>query len=227
MVALKGVLFDAGGTLVQVHTDRLADELRTRGADPGDLSDAFWRTLVGLDAELGTAGIEFTAWYPRFLKGFAEASALPEDLVAEAWRAADERQHLWDDPISGAHEALTRLGEAGLRLGVVSNSDGRVEAALRRAALADFFEVIVDSGVVGVAKPDPRIFDFALGPLELAPEETWYLGDTVMYDAAAADAAGLTSWVIDHRGLHTVAHPRRVATLGEFADAAIAAAKAG
>jgi hypothetical protein len=40
----------------------------------------------------------------------------------------------------------------------------------------------------------------------------------VTYDMAAADAAGLLGWVIDHRGLHTVDHPRRVASLAEFAD---------
>lgn len=221
---LKGVLFDAGGTLLQVHSDRLADELRARGAEPGDLSGAFWRTLVLLDAELGPSKVEPGDWYPRFLERLAEHSALPAEVVAAAWKAADERQHLWDEPIPGAHECLTRLAEAGLRLGVVSNSDGRVGSALARANLAEFFDVIVDSGVVGVAKPDPRIFDHALPALGLAPADTWYLGDTVLYDAAAADAAGLTSWVIDHRGLHTVEHPRRVTSLAEFADAATHAA---
>lgn len=225
MSALKGVLFDAGGTLVQVHADRLADELRARGADPRDLSDAFWRTLVLMDAQVGPDGEEPAGWYDRFLATMAAHSALPADLVAEAWRAADERQHLWDDPIPGAHECVTRLREAGLKVGVVSNSDGRVEAALARAGLAELFEVIVDSGVVGVAKPDPAIFAHALEPLGLAPHETWYIGDTLTFDAAGADAAGLQSWIIDHRGLHTAPHPRRVRTLADFADAAIAAAR--
>jgi putative hydrolase of the HAD superfamily len=83
--------------------------------------------------------------------------------------------------------------------------------------------VIVDSTLVVVHKPDPAIFTHALEPLGVEPEQAWYLGDTVAYDAAAADAAGLTSWVIDHRGLHTVEHPRRVRTLDEFAAAALAA----
>jgi hypothetical protein len=43
----------------------------------------------------------------------------------------------------------------------------------------------------------------------------------VVFDVAGADAAGLTSWIIDHRGLHTVPHPRRVSTLTEFADLAL------
>jgi len=61
-----------------------------------------------------------------------------------------------------------------------------------------------------------------LEPLGLRPEHAWYLGDTVHYDAAGAEAAGLTAWVIDHGGTHTVPYPRRVATLGAFADAVLA-----
>ncbi len=39
----------------------------------------------------------------------------------------------------------------------------------------------------------------------------------------AADAAGLTGWVVDHRGLHTVEHPRRVRSLEGFTDRVLAA----
>lgn len=220
---LRGVLFDAGGTLVKVHTERLAEALRARGADPYELNDAFWRTLVLLDAEFGPTAGPYDDWWPHWLARLAEHCAVPAEVLADAWREADHRLHLWDEPIPGAVEALTRLREGALRVGVVSNADGRVAGALERAGLAELVEVIVDSTVVGVAKPDPEIFSYALAPLGLAPEETWYLGDTVVYDAAGADAAGLTSWVIDHRGLHTVAHPRRVSSLAEFTDAALAA----
>ncbi|MDP8969299.1 MAG: HAD-IA family hydrolase [Actinomycetota bacterium] len=218
------MLFDAGGTLVQVHTDRLAAQLRRCGHHPRELDDAFWRTLVLLDSEFGPAVGKWQDWFPEWLERMAAASAVPAAVMQAAWRAADEESHLWDRPVPGAAECLTRLREAGVRIGVVSNADGRVEGALARAGLADLLEVVVDSGVVGVAKPDPAIFSHALEPLGVAPADAWYLGDSVVYDAAAADAAGLTSWVIDHRGLHTVAHPRRVRSLAEFADAALAGA---
>jgi HAD superfamily hydrolase (TIGR01509 family) len=223
---LRGVLFDAGGTLVQVHVERLAAALRKRGADPTDLDAAFWRTLVLADAEMGM-GSQFPSWIDWWFLRLAEHSQLPRELLADAWREADEENHLWDDPIPGASECLTRLREGGLKVGVVSNSDGRVGEALARAGLAELVEVIVDSGAVGVAKPDPEIFSYALGPLNLAPEETWYLGDSVTYDAAGAEAAGLTAWIIDHRGLHTADYPRRVSSLAEFADLALSAAGDG
>ena len=213
-----GVLFDAGGTLVQIHTERLAGALRKRGHDPADLDDAFWRTLVLLDHEFSPQAGVWDEWFPRWIGAIGARGGVPEDVMLAAWHEADDEDFLWDVPLDGAAECLTRLRDAGIRVGVVSNADGRVSAALERAGLAHLLEVIVDSGVVGVAKPDPRIFHHALTPLGLTPERTWYLGDTVAYDAAAAEAAGLTAWVIDHRGLHTVHHPRRVGSLAEFAD---------
>ena len=213
-----GVLFDAGGTLVQVHTERLSKALRRRGHDPADLDDAFWRTLVLLDHEFGPEAGVWDDWFPRWVGSIGDRGGVPADVMLEAWQEADNEDFLWDLPLDGAEECLTHLRGAGIRVGVVSNADGRVEAALKRAGLANLLDVIVDSGVVGVAKPNPKIFDYALEPLGLAAEDTWYLGDTVAYDVAAAEAAGLTAWVIDHRGLHTVHHPRRVGSLAEFTD---------
>ena len=213
-----GVLFDAGGTLVQVHTERLAEALRRRGHDPHDLDTAFWKTLVLLDHEFAPDAGVWEDWFPRWLEHIARLAHIPPDVMIEAWDEADDPHHLWDHPIPGAVECLTTLRDHGVRVGVVSNSGGQVEGALERAGLASLLEVIVDSTVVGVHKPDPRIFDHALEPLGLRPDQTWYLGDTVAYDMAAADAAGLLGWVVDHRGLHTVEHPRRVANLAEFTD---------
>lgn len=164
---------------------------------------------------------EFSDWWPRWLATLAGCCGVPTQVMAEAFRETDQDQNLWDDPLPGAAECLTRLREAGIRVGVVSNADGRIAETLDRAGLASLLDVIVDSTVVGVFKPDPAIFDHALAPLGLEPAETWYLGDTVAYDAVAADAAGLVSWVIDHAGLHTVDHPRRVRSLAEFADIAL------
>jgi phosphoglycolate phosphatase-like HAD superfamily hydrolase len=60
---------------------------------------------------------------------------------------------------------------------------------------------IVDSGVVGVAKPDPTIFDFALPALGKDPSEVIYVGDSVKYDVRSAEAAGVTPLHLDPFGL--------------------------
>lgn len=216
-----GVLFDAGGTLLKVRTERLAVELRARGCEPVAIDEAFWRTLALLDLDFSPGSRGGGDWYARWLARWGQGCGVPGDVMVDAWHAADRDEHLWDEPLPGAEPCLRRLRAAGLRLGVVSNSDGRVGEVLARTGLAAYLDVVVDSAVVGVAKPDPAIFAHALTALELEPDEAWYVGDNVAYDAAAADAAGLTSWVVDHRGLHTVAHPRRVGSLEQFADAVL------
>jgi HAD superfamily hydrolase (TIGR01509 family) len=223
--APDGVLFDAGGTLVQVHVERLAAGLQAAGydPDPSALDRAFWETIVLLDTDFSPANGAFDDWWQRWQSRLAAGCGVPAETFRAVYDALDAEALLWEQPVDGAAEALDRLRAAGVRTGVVSNADGRIAEALARAGLADRVDVIVDSTVVGVHKPDPAIFTHALEPLGLDAERTWYLGDTVAYDAAAADAAGLTSWVVDHRRLHTVAHPRRVASLTEFADAVLAA----
>jgi putative hydrolase of the HAD superfamily len=68
---------------------------------------------------------------------------------------------------------------------------------------------VVDSHVVGVAKPDPRIFEPALAALGLpASPRVAYVGDTVFYDVRAAAAAGLTPLLHDPFGFHAAdPHP--------------------
>src|SRR5918998_731598 len=97
----KGILFDAGGTLVRIHADRLAAALRVRGVDPRDLGDAFWRTLVRLEDEFAPAAGEFSDWWSRWLTHLAGGCGVPAHVMVEAYREADQTQHLWDDPLPG------------------------------------------------------------------------------------------------------------------------------
>jgi len=215
------VLFDAGGTLVRINRDRLVTALLAEGVTAHDLDGGLWRTLALVDTEFAP-GTPYEQWFPQWLARFAAAVAVPVDVFSRAWQAADEPALLWDEPAPGALACLTRLRDAGVRVGVVSNSDGRIGEALSRAGLAPLIECVVDSGVVGVEKPDPAIFAHALASLGLDAGDTWFLGDTVRYDAAGAEAAGLIAWVIDHGGTHSLPYPRRVTSLRAFADAVLA-----
>jgi putative hydrolase of the HAD superfamily len=100
-------------------------------------------------------------------------------------------RHLWCRLAPGTPEALDRLRGAGLRLGVVSNSDGRVDEALVAAGLRHRFDVVLDSALVGVEKPDPAIFRAALDALGVAPAEALYVGDLYDVDVVGARRAGM------------------------------------
>ena len=77
--------------------------------------------------------------------------------------------------------------------------------------------VVIDSAVVGVAKPDPRIFSFALQHhQETAPERILYVGDSVTMDVGGARAAGLHPVLLDPFDDHPDADFDRIADLSEL-----------
>ena len=111
-----------------------------------------------------------------------------------------------------------------MRLGIVSNSDGTVERELATRGIAEVgpgdgvdVECIVDSTAVGVAKPDPRIFEIALESMGVAAEDAWYVGDTPAFDVDGARNAGLRPLLLDPYEFHLDADCDRVDTLDEVA----------
>lgn len=90
---------------------------------------------------------------------------------------------------------LERLA-ARYRLGVVSNFTGNLEPCLVELDLRRHFAVALDSAVIGIAKPDPRIFVAALTQLDAAPERAWMVGDNFDADIRPAAALGIrTCWL--------------------------------
>jgi putative hydrolase of the HAD superfamily len=115
-------------------------------------------------------------------------------------------------------ESLARLRQAGLKLGVVSNSDGRVEQALAAAGLREYFDVVIDSALVGVEKPDPRIFHAALEALGVAPEEALYVGDLYEIDVLGARAAGMEAVLLGASADMSEPNCRVAASIPELVD---------
>ena len=137
-----------------------------------------------------------------YLEALFRLGGVPAERMREVRDCLSElhrERHLWCSVQERTHEALERLRAAGLRLGVVSNSDGRVEEALEAAGLRDYFDVVVDSGVLGIEKPDPRIFQAALDALGVAPEEALYVGDLFEVDVVGARAAGIEAVLLAPR----------------------------
>jgi putative hydrolase of the HAD superfamily len=115
---------------------------------------------------------------------------------------------LWRQPVRGSVEGLQRLAARGVKLGIISNSDGSVEEQLKRGQICQVGEglgvpvlAIIDSHVVGIAKPSAEIFSHALEPMGIRPDQAIYVGDTVRYDVAGARAAGLKPVHFDPYGL--------------------------
>jgi putative hydrolase of the HAD superfamily len=75
---------------------------------------------------------------------------------------------------------------------------------------------VVDSHVVGVAKPDPRVFTPALDALGLPAHRVAYVGDSVLVDVPAARAAGLHPVLLDPYDDHPAAEHARITSLHDL-----------
>jgi putative hydrolase of the HAD superfamily len=99
----------------------------------------------------------------------------------------------------GAAKALVRLAGAGYSLVVVSNTmHGEMEELLVRTQLCGVsgphapVVAVFDSQVVGVRKPDRRIFEMGIEALGIEPANCIHVGDSLQDDVIGARAAGLT-----------------------------------
>ena len=111
---------------------------------------------------------------------------------------------------------LRQLRAAGLKLAVVSNANGTLSRAFPRLGLAEYFDVILDSAVEGVEKPDRRYFELALNRTRATPDTTVHVGDFYNIDVAGARSAGLHAVLVDERDLYGDADCARIRTIAEL-----------
>ena len=83
------------------------------------------------------------------------------------------------------------------RLGVISNNFGNTRGWCDEYNLSPLLDIVVDSTVVGVSKPEAGIFHAALTGISATPEEAIYVGDTYSDDVVGAKGVGMwTAWLV-------------------------------
>jgi len=221
---ITSVLFDLGNTLHHLDHAYIA-EVIGRHADPvraADVAAAEYHGKAAVDAHLRSRrmGTDATRQRPYF-DAMLAALAVPE----HAWRAIDtdlraenDRSSIWRVIHPDTPEVLAALRARGYTLGVVSNADGRVQAGLESCGLAPHFTAVIDSHVVGVEKPDPRIFQLALERCGAAPAETLFIGDIYEIDIVGARNAGIAALLLDPLGLYATVDCERIDALGRLLD---------
>ena len=115
-----------------------------------------------------------------------------------------------------ARPALDELVSGGYRLAVVSNWDYELPSELARLGILDRFEVVAVSAALGVAKPDPAIFAWALDALGVTAGEAVHCGDRPDKDCAGARAAGIRAVLLDREALHEGAPCARISALTDL-----------
>jgi HAD superfamily hydrolase (TIGR01662 family) len=203
---LKAVFFDAGNTLIFVDPRVVLPLLREHGAHADETrfkeSEFLARAQLTRRIEEGAFGTENHIWLEYFQVLF-RACGVPEEhlgRVGERVRELHRERHLWTfmDPATPA--ALDRLRDAGYRLAVISNADGRVEGLIQGVGIRDRFEFVMDSELEGVEKPDPEIFLRACHRMGVAPSEALYVGDLYPVDVLGARKVGMHAVLVDPLG---------------------------
>ena len=93
------------------------------------------------------------------------------------------------------------MKDAHVPLALITNGASDTQRdKINALGIGHLFNSVVISGEVGVAKPDPRIFELALDRLAAKKEAAWHVGDSLASDVAGANAAGLTSVWLNRTG---------------------------
>jgi putative hydrolase of the HAD superfamily len=202
---MRAVTFDFGQTLAELDHEYLMRRVHGFGAelDPA-LSHAAtvsaWHAY-GAAKALGHA----RAWQAMILeilrgggirKIRAEAAdpAYAEKIAQLLWDA-QPTHNLWRKPIAGMFELVAELRARDVPVGIISNSEGHLAELVSELGHGTLFPVIIDSGRVGVDKPNPRIFQIAAEALGVPLAEIVHVGDAWEADVLGArDASAQAIW---------------------------------
>jgi putative hydrolase of the HAD superfamily len=203
----KGVLFDAGDTLITADPPVHEVALTVAGQFFPDLAPPL------LLSALAAARTFFRKYYVNYSS--QEENRMLADM-AQAMRTAlretadvdidflpfvkQVRDTLRYRPFPDALPTLRGLHEQSKTLAVVSNWDLALPALLAELGLAEFFNFILPSAEIGIEKPDGRIFRLALQRLGLKSQEVVHIGDQYEADVVGARAVGITPILLDRKG---------------------------
>jgi HAD superfamily hydrolase (TIGR01509 family) len=186
-VAVKAATFDIGGV---IYSDDV-------------FKKAIFQALIELGATVEVA--EFNRIYEDHLK--SQTGSLRSKLCTEFFGNLDKKSELMTaatkhwifteaDLYPEALNTIKKLTDAGLKIGLVANQPTSVVGSLKRDGIFDFIKYAGISALVGVEKPDPKIFELALEGLGVSASETIHIGNRIDTDVLPAKKLGFkTIWV--------------------------------
>lgn len=198
MRRVTAVLIDAGRVLIHPDDTLFQNAARAHHQTlaPGTAARAIGRTVW--DGAATNDPIAFWNTHDK-IHTWSRHAGLDPHTGTRIWHhvhQADADTPLWSVPEPTAAVTLAALAAAGYQLAAVSNNDGRLHQQLTAAGLAGYFTVLVDSAVVGVAKPDPAIFLHAAAALGVPAEQCVMIGDDPYFDIQASTRAGIGASIL-------------------------------
>lgn len=218
---LSTVSFDAGGVIVNPNWTRVAEALAAHGvrADPRVLEAAEPAAKKRFDRaptiDATTDAQRGWLYFNYVLEGAGIETSGATDAALDDLQVYHTQNNLWESVSPGAKQVLAEIRKRGLTIIVVSNANGKLHALLDRLGLSTCFDVVVDSSVEGVEKPDPRLFQIAMSRAGAEPARTLHVGDLYHVDVMGARAAGMQPLLFDVGDLYRDADCPRVRSFAE------------
>jgi len=218
------VLFDLGNTLHHLDHAFIAGVVtrHARPVDAAEVAAAEYHGKAAVDASfrarrMGTDASRQRPYFETILGVLGiDESAWP--AIGAALRDENTRDTLWRVMHDDTPDVLAALRARGYTLGVVSNADGRAAASLAACGLTPHLATVIDSHVVGVEKPDPRIFELALAACGAEPEQALFIGDIYEIDIRGARNAGIAALLLDPLGLYGEVDCDRIDSLSRLLE---------
>jgi HAD superfamily hydrolase (TIGR01549 family) len=200
MAERRVIFFDVGNTLLFPNRAKmLAPISKDRHPTLEQWQALERRTKLEFDEGMQGGKVDHGFWWTfhtYLLEELGEDTGVRQALVENTQNSAN-----WDQILPGTRNALDRIGE-NFRIAVISNADGGIERALSRCGIADCFESITDSGIVGVEKPRAGIFEAALNVMKARSDQSLYVGDVYSVDYVGARNAGMEAVLLDVAGAY-------------------------
>jgi HAD superfamily hydrolase (TIGR01549 family) len=214
MAERRVIFFDVGNTLLFPNRAKMLAPISIDRHPTLEQWQALERrTKKEFDQGMQSGSVDHGFWWTfhtYLLEELGENTGLLNALVESTQNSAN-----WDQILPGTRQALDRIGQ-NFRLAVISNADGGIERVLSRCGIADCFENITDSGIVGVEKPRPEIFEAALKAMQASASESLYVGDVYSVDYLGARNAGMEAVLLDVAGTYRNRELPRVESLEQL-----------
>jgi len=209
------LFFDVGNTLLFPNRDRMLEPLSPAQRPTLEQWQALEReTKREFDAGMLNGSPDRGFWW-NFHTRLLTERGLPLDGMRDTIVHNTQQSANWDAILPGTREALQRIGQRH-RLAVISNADGRIYEVLARCGIADCFETITDSGIVGQEKPHPAVFQAALRAMNAPAEQSLYIGDVYSVDYLGAKNAGMDAVLMDVSRAYANREMARIESLAEL-----------
>lgn len=226
---IKGIIFDYGGTL-DTGGDHWSEVIWDAWQKAGVAADKAEFREVYVYAERELARTLHILPHHNFhdllvikmqieLQRLAEMGHFaPSEIESKAKEVADICYASAGASVERARPVLEALSKR-YPMVLVSNFYGNIETVLKDFGIDRYFKKIIESAVVGVRKPDPKIFLLGVEALGLRPEEVLVFGDSLKKDILPAEKAGCQAIWLKGKGWtkeeDDAVHPNIVASLSE------------